>query len=384
MQNKQFVQACIYYGLIFMANSSFISYVSLFYAEVNISDSQIGILTSSGAVMAVIANPFWGVRGDRSKTKNTVLKICLLAAGCTVWLFPLFGAHFAMLFLIVCLFFFFQAAINPLSDAITLELATKENFSFSKVRTAGSLGYAIMAMVTGTLIEYHINFIFILYSFLILVALLVFSTKIPKIRGYQTPQQKIKFWEVLKSPSLRKIYLYVLILSSGFGFFISFHALYSVEQGISVGLLGIGIMIGSFSQFPFMLLFDKLYAKFGIRKIILISGLFNVVRWGLYAVWLNSYTVLFLWVLHGGTFIIIYLCLAEYVFRSVRDELKVSGQMMNFIILQGAGQLIGGIVGGVLADMFSYDFVFGIVSITSLLGVVYFWFSTRRNPALVD
>src|SRR5699024_303994 len=144
------------------------------------------------------------------------------------------------------------------------------------------------------------------------------------------------------------------------------------------------IMLGSFSQFPFMLLFDKLYAKFGIRNIILISGLFNVLRWGLYAVWLNSYTVLFLWLLHGGSFILIYLCLAEYVFRHAKDELKVSGQMMNFIVLNGAGRIIGGVAGGFFADIFSYGFVFAIAGVSSLIGVFYFWVTTRKNPMLID
>ncbi|MDC3416996.1 MFS transporter [Aquibacillus salsiterrae] len=383
MPKNPFFKTSLYYTLIFMATSSLVSYISLFYAEMDVVDSKIGILTSVGAIIGVLANPFWGVRGDRAKAKNNVLRLCLLFAACFVWLFPLLGNNFLLLLLVACSFYFFQSAINPLSDAISLELSAKENFQFSNVRTFGSLGFAVMSVIAGSLIEYSIDAIFILYSSLMFIALIV-SFWIPNIKGYQQDRQKVKFWQVLKSRSLRRIYLYTLILSTGFGFFISFHALYSVEQGISVGLLGIGIMIGSFSQFPFMLFFDKLYEKLGIRKIILISGLFNVTRWTLYAVWLNSYTILFLWLLHGGSFILVYLCLAEYVHRHVQKELKVSGQMMNFIVLQGAGQIIGGIVGGFFADLYSYGIVFASLAVISLIGVFYFWYSTRSNKALVD
>ncbi|MDG5790043.1 MFS transporter [Evansella sp. AB-P1] len=382
MKNKLFIRTCIYYTLIFMATSGLTSYIALFYAEMNISDTQIGLLTSAGAIMGILANPFWGVRGDRAKTKNNVLLFCLIMSAFNVWLFPLAGGNFPLLLLATCIFFFFQMAINPMGDAISLELASKHNFQFSTVRTAGSLGFAIMSVVAGAMIEYNINSIFVAYSFLICMAILAFW-QIPPVQGYQRSKQKVRFWEVLKKSSLRRIYIYVLILSSGFGFFISFHALYSVEQGISVSLLGVGIMLGSFSQFPFMLIFNKLYDKFGIRKIILFAGIINILRWALYALWLNSFTVLFLWLLHGGSFILVYLCLAEYVHRNMRKELKVSGQMMNFIVLHGLGRIIGGTVGGLSAEFLGYGVVFGVIAGMTLIGVVYFWTSTRNNEELL-
>lgn len=149
------------------------------------------------------------------------------------------------------------------------------------------------------------------------------------------------------------------------------------KKGISTGWLGVGIMLGSFSQFPFMLLFDRLYNRFGIRNIILLSGLFCVIRWILYAFFLNAYTLLFLWLLHGGTFILIYLCLAEFVFRNIRKELKASGQMMNFVVWNGLGSIIGGVLGGICAERFGYSPIFAAAGISSMLAVIVFWFATR-------
>ncbi|MDG5789865.1 MFS transporter [Evansella sp. AB-P1] len=383
MKNKLFVRTCIYYTLIFMAITALVSYITLFYAEMNMSDTQIGILTSTGAVMGVLANPFWGGRGDRAKAKNNVLLFCLLASTIIVWLYPLAGGNFLFLLIITCIFFFFQTAINPLGDAISLELASEYDFQFSKVRTAGSLGFATMSAVAGFMIEYNIHSIFIAYSVLIFIAIFVFL-KIPPVLGHQVSQKKIHFLEVLKSSSLRRIYIYVFVLSTGFGFFGSFQALYSVEQGIPVSLIGLGFMVGSFSQFPFMLFFDKLYNYFGIRNIILFSGILLAIRWILYALWLNSFTVLFLWLLHGGTFILIYLCLAEYVHRHIRKELKVSGQMMNFIVLHGLGGIAGGILGGIGADFIGYAFMFAIMGVMSLIGVIYFWITSRTNKELIS
>ncbi|RCW76909.1 MFS transporter [Saliterribacillus persicus] len=383
MKNKAFVQTCFYYSFIFMATSGLAAYMSLFFAAMNQTDTQIGILTSIGAVVGIIASPFWGIRGDRANSKNNVLAICLLLSAAVIWLLPLFGKNFFLLLLAMIIFSFFRSAINPLSDAISLELATKENFQFSKVRTAGSLGFAIMSMVAGMMIEIHINAIFIIYTLLITASFFVLL-RLPQISGYQKEAANINFFQVLKSPSLKKIYLYVLVLSTSFGFFGAFHALYSVQEGISVGLLGVGVMLGSFSQFPFMLFFDKLYRKFGIRNIIIVAGIFNAIRWLLYAYWLNSVSILFLWLLHGGSFILVYLSIAEYVHRYVQKELKVSGQMMNAIILQGAGQILGGIAGGFSAGLLGYGVVFGAMGVLCIAGVLFFVIATRKNPTLID
>src|SRR5690606_19133991 len=122
------------------------------------------------------------------------------------------------------------------------------------------------------------------------------------------------------------LYAFTFILSATVGFFYSFHAIYSQEQGISLEIIGIGFAVGSVSQFPFMLWFDRLYKKFGIMRILLFSGLIHVVRWLLYATALTPETVILVWVLHGGTYILFYLCLAEYVNTHVMKELKATGQ----------------------------------------------------------
>lgn len=378
--NKRFLQTSVYYTLIFMATSSFMSYVPIFYAEIGITEFQIGILTSISAVIALFANPFWGTRGDRARSKNRVLLFCLAASALSIWLIPLTSQNFWLQFLATCVFFFFQSAVNPLGDTISLDLAQRYHFRFSHVRTAGSLGFAIMSLIGGWMITYNIYFIFAAFSVLIAFAFIVFM-QLPEVQGYQSAKEPLRFWEVLRNRQLIYIYLYVLVLSTGFGFFMSFHALYSVEKGISTGLLGAGIMLGSFSQFPFMLLFDKLYDRLGIRLMMIGAGVLSAIRWLLYSFWLNSYTLLLLWVLHGGTFIIVYLCLTEFVHRHIRKELKASGQMMNFIIQHGIGRIIGGTLGGIFAQRFGFAPVFAAIGVLTTLAVIIYGLFTKAEAA---
>ena len=368
--NKRFLQTSLYYTMIFMASSGFMAYISIFYADIGISEFQIGVLTSISAVIGLLASPFWGTRGDRARSKNRVLLLCLAVSAISIWLIPLSDKHFLLLFLANCIFFFFHSAVNPLGDAISLDLANRYHFRFSHVRTAGSLGFALMSMIAGWMITHSIYFIFVAFSVLNALAFFIFL-QLPQVQGYQSAKEPLRFWDVLRYRPLLHIYAFVLVMHSGSGFFMTFHALFSVEKGISTGLLGIGFMIGSFSQFPFMLLFDRMYEKFGIRFLLIGAGVLSAIRWLLYSFLLNSYTLLLLWLLHGGSFIVVYLCLTEFVHRHIRKELRASGQMMNFV-LNGSGRMIGGILGGICAQLFGFAPVFAVSGILMIIAVIWF------------
>lgn len=112
---------------------------------------------------------------------------------------------------------------------------------------------------------------------------------------------------------------------------------------------------------------------------LLVSGIVNTLRWLGYAWWLNPYTLVLLSFLHGGSFMLLYLCLAEYVHRHIRKELKASGQMMNFIVLNGVGRVVGALFGGIGVQYIGFSTVFVIVGAISLVGVIPFAFFTRSE-----
>ncbi|MFE5317791.1 MFS transporter [Paenibacillus sp. NPDC056579] len=376
MQNKNVIILAIFYAFIYMSTGSFSSYIGVYFTEQGIGHTEIGILTSIGAVVGLIAQPLWGLAGDRSKTKNRVLTICTLFAGLTVWLVPWAGTLFWPLLVAMALFSLFQIAINPLSDAITLELSSKGIVRFSTIRTFGSVGYAIISIVAGWLFARHLDSIFMVTSFIMLVCFLI-ALGIPKVAGHQSGKNKVKMTEMLKSKPLILLYGYTLILSTTMGFLWSFQAIYSKEQGISLEVIGIGLAIGSFTQFPFMIFFQKVYDRFGIRNILLFSGLIHTLRWCLYGFALTPFTYILSWVLHGGTYIMFYMCLAEYVNRNVVKELKATGQMLNSVIQLSAGKIIGGMFGGIIAAQLGFRHSFIMLAVLAGASTAAFYLACR-------
>ncbi|NHN33025.1 MFS transporter [Paenibacillus agricola] len=377
MPNRNVTTLAIFYAFIYMSIGTFSSYIGIYFTEVGLGNSEIGILTSIGAVVGLFAQPLWGILGDRAKTKNSILMICTFFASVTVWLIPWAGTLFVPLLLGMALFSLFQIAINPLSDAITLELSSKGIVRFSSVRTFGSVGYAIVSVAAGWLFTTHLNLIFLITSFIMLGCFLL-SLGIPKVAGHQSSGKKVQLISIFKNKQLVLLYAYTLSLSIAMGFLFSFQAIYSKQQGISMEVIGIGLAIGSFTQFPFMIFFRQFYERFGIRNILLFSGFIHTLRWCLYAFALTPFTYLLSWMLHGGTYILFYMCLAEYVNSYVVKELKASGQMLNSVIQMSVGKIIGGMLGGVYAAQWGFQSAFLMLAIMGALSTIAFYWVSRR------
>lgn len=379
-KNKaSFVPLAIFYALIFMARGGFGSYIGLYYSSIKLSNAEIGIIASVGSFIGLFGQPLWGGICDRAENKNRILSLTLMLTALSIWFLPLSGKNFWLLVLASAFFGFFENTVIPQSDSIAIELAHNADFNFSLIRTIGSLGFALMAAVAGNIFSQNIFYIFVVFSLLRITSFFV-SLWIPPVRGYKKEENLARLWDIFKDKKLVYIYLYVFLLSCTTGFFYSFHAIYSEEVGISRQLLGLGIMAGSFSQFPFMLFFDWLYKKLGIVKILLFSGLIFTIRWFLYAVALTPNTIILLWLLHGGNYMVLYLCLAEYVSTNVAKELRTRGQMVNAIILSGISSIFGSTIGGIISQAIGIGSTFLLSSVICLFAVTGFFIITRLKP----
>ena len=82
---------------------------------------------------------------------------------------------------------------------------------------------------------------------------------------------------------------------------------------------------------------------------------------------------MFLWAIHGFNYVILYLCLTEYVSVRVPQELQTRGMMMNTIILMGISAIVGGYFGGFISSFVGLQKVFLGCSVLSFIAVLIFF-----------
>ncbi len=143
----------------------FAALISKYFAEIGLNESQIGILTSVPALIAMCFMPMWGALSDRIKLKKLVLSFTVIMAGATL-LFVDSATDFTMvdaatgrlaanatkfiplLIILIINHIFAQSCLSN-ATSISLEYTASVGATYGPVRMMGTVGYQIGALLTG-------------------------------------------------------------------------------------------------------------------------------------------------------------------------------------------------------------------------------------------
>lgn len=364
-----------------MGGGVYTGFISLYWADLRLDHGRIGLLGAVGAMAAIVFQPWWGLIVDGSRSKTRMLQLTVFLTAAIVWLLPLAGTDLRFLLAAVMLFTCFNNAVGPLADTVSLELAASGGFPFAPIRMAGSLGFAVMSAAAGLVLGARSFLIFPIFSAARIVAGGL-SLGLPDTACRAAGAGKLPpFRDLYRDRNLALMHGYAFVLSCAWAFMLNFHAIRSREVGIPLGLVGLCIGLGSLSQFPFMAWFGAIRRRFSLRTILLASGAMYAVRMLLFGAALHPATVVPIWLLHGFNYILVYLCLAEYVGSTVHPELRARGQMANAIVLGGVSALVGNAVGGEVASSIGLGATFMAFSAVCAAAVAAFAVLSRRLEA---
>jgi len=144
-------------GLFLMAyyvtNSVYQGYLSVYFKNaLNFNSTQIGSILAGVAIVSVITQPLWGTVGDRSKSRNAIIRyLCLSAMALICSL--LIAESYIPVMLITCLFAGFYMSIQPMGDSIILEALQKDDHPFGPIRMAGGLSFAVFNIIYGRIVS---------------------------------------------------------------------------------------------------------------------------------------------------------------------------------------------------------------------------------------
>jgi len=358
------------YALIYMCNAVYNTFIPVYLDNTGFSESATGTLLALGPFMTIISQPIWGSACDRATYKNTILKIVLLGSSLAILLYP-GSTNYYYLFAVMSLFMFFQTSVTSVSDAITLEYLYNSGWKFGPIRMAGTIGFAIMSIVTGSLTRNSLNLIFPIY-FLVSFSAFLTAFSLPKVKGHQSRDKKISFLKVFKYPELTMMLAYTLIIQGTLGFYYSFFPIYYKQLGADTTILGLAYLISALSEIPFLLFAEKILSKLGPKNTLLLSGTAAAIRWFLIYAVTNVHVLLLVKLLHGFTFIVLSYTMATYINRTIPKELRASGQAAAGVVGMGVARIIGSVLGGFASDLLGIKQVFLYNSLAAFAAVAFF------------
>ena len=154
----------------YAVTSVYQNYISKYFGAQGLTDIEIGVLMAAPPLISLIAQPVWGTLGDRSRSKTAVFRLMYLASAVLI-LSYLISSSFWYLLIAVTAYSFFFTALQPMNDTVALE--GLEGAPFGPVRIAGTMSFAILSPLAGTIIGERWNLSIWMTGGLLIVAAMV-------------------------------------------------------------------------------------------------------------------------------------------------------------------------------------------------------------------
>lgn len=272
-----------FYYFLFYAGTGFMSpFLNLFYLQQGLSGTQIGWITSLGALVTLLAAPFWTQRNASWGNPRRMLQLFLMLTAVAYFLLSQ-----QYVFLGIALVNVFRAlvsaGISPLSDSLALSITKAVRAGFGSIRVWGSFGWVVFVPLSGWLVERTSLKTSLVGAgvLTIFAALLLFSIRPDYFAARKVPDQAPStFQKVITSLRTNRTMLGVATLiaiigiaNSGVG---QFETIYLRQLGASDSLIGIAGMLSAIVELPCMLWADRLVTRYGSVFMLLTAMLIYV------------------------------------------------------------------------------------------------------------
>ena len=335
----------------YTVNAVYQGYISKYFQMRGATTAQLSVLLASAPMISIVSQPFWGMRGDRAKSRNRVLRLMILLGVGLILMLPLSRA-FGWMLLFNALFAAQYTSIQPMGDSIILEsLLARGNQPFGPLRLCGSLSFAVVNLVFGLLVGERFEWVIYLTAAL-LVGVFLSTYLLPPTPGHQAETgRRMSLADLFRVPGMPPLLALFMMLQLCMGYFYSFFSIHFTSlPGGSMTLLGLAYFISATSELPFLLNADRLFDRLGAGRLMCLSALTMLTRWVLLAACPNVAVVLCSQVLHGGGFIVMSVSMAKHVNATVPAELKSSGQLLLAVVGFGLARVFGILGGGLLSS----------------------------------
>lgn len=356
-----------FYFFYFSTLGGFLPFWSLYLKDCQFSALEIGQLTALMVGTKVIAPNLWGWIAD---TTGKSLRVIRIASFFAMVLFAgfLYRQTFQWFALVTVGFSFFWNAALPQFEAATLHHLKQQPHHYSHIRLWGSIGFIVTVLGVGYLLD--------LYSIrllpLLLVALLggiwLISLLTPEVTTAKSNQASIGIWQIVKQPEVIAFLLVYLLFQAAHGPYYVFFSIYLKQLGYSSSLIGLCWSLGVGAEVIIFIFMRTLLKYVSLRRILLVSGLFSVLRWLLIA-WYADHLGLLLCaqLLHAATFGTSHVAAIHLVQGYFGQYHQGKGQALYSSFSFGLGGMIGGLYSGYAWDIYGGHWVYSFAASLSVL-----------------
>jgi PPP family 3-phenylpropionic acid transporter len=365
-----------YFFMVYGAFSFIAPYMTLFHDRQGFSGEQIGWLGSVGAMIGLLAAPLWGRWSDNVSTPRRLLQFALLMS-LGVLLVLSQQTNFWITAALLALNGFAFAAVEPLSANLAVG---RSGSNFGSVRLWGSLGWAVLVVLAGYLIEqYSIQAMFRGYAVVLIGAIMMLNLlprpqkrtleKDEPEENLQPPTSKV-LREFVRSPLLMSVAAALMIHWITSAGAMQFTSLYMETLGASELIIGVSAAISAVVELWAMLWADRLVQKYSAYRMLQLFLVFYLFMVGSVVIYPSVIAILISRFFLGFAYSLYVVSIVAFVNRNAPFGQSTTVLAIYMTTLRSLIMMIASPGAGWLYDLYGAYWLYVIALVGGAVGVL--------------
>jgi PPP family 3-phenylpropionic acid transporter len=348
--SSQTVRARAAFVTLYAAVGAMFPYLPVYYQSLGLRLDVIGLLGALSAAAGLISAPLWGAAGDRFASSRLVMPAAAVTAAVAAGVLGMVVGPVPVV-LAAAVLALGMSGVAPILDARALETVAEDRNRYGRLRVWGSGSFIVSVLFVGSLIERTD----IRAMFVVLVATLVATALVGlglRSRSLASPLPHLTGLAlVLRSPTLRRFLLAILLVWSSSTAVNAFLSIHLVAIGAPESLVGASWAIGALVEIPLMLAYPWLGARIGLERLVLIGALAFLVRAVALILLRDPLLATLTMALHGVGFALLLVGGVAYVSRHAPEGTAATAQGVLGATVYGLAVILGPGIGGAVAEL---------------------------------
>jgi len=238
----------------------------------------------------------------------------------------------------------------PQLEVMTMFSIKRSAKIYSRIRLWGSIGFIVIAIISGEIVGRFSAEVFTAIGWLILLALTAssFLLKQPKLKKEKSVNNISIVTRIIEK-NFVLFFFAGLLLQASFGPYYSFFALFLRDYGYPDYAVGLYISLGVIAEIGIFFIAGMLFKAFSIRALISFSLLLTAFRWFVTGHFVDSALILiFVQLIHAASFGLYHGASIQFLQSHFQQNQQNRGQAIYVAGVYGVGGALGAYVSGVV------------------------------------
>lgn len=356
------------YLLLFASANGIAGFRNVFFADIGLSESQMGIIGSVLVAAGILAQPIWGVLADAYGQTKRVMVVGAVVSVLGGLLFPLgmvVESPFVLMVVAAVIYAAFRSPLIPLANAMVLSAG----IDYGNVRAFGSVAFGIGILAMGPLVSaFGTVTIFAVYA--VGTAVVVVSLRgMPKPSSADlSPDLRRDTLRLLTNPRFVLLLVVAMLVGAATTTGNAFFSVYVRAIGSSDTMTGVAWCLRALTEAVVFVWAIRLGV--GHRIELLSGALISAASFAMYVVAGALPMVFLAQIPRGVGFALFTLASVSLAYEYAPKSLSASAQTVLAALGLGTGRVLGQVIGGGIAEANGVVDLYLYLAAASLLGAV--------------